>query len=65
MSLSAGADDQARVKVRANGPDLDASAPPVTLPLRAQLQNENGECWEATYSVAGTNSDRRFAAHPD
>lgn len=65
MSLRAGGDDQAQVKVRANGPDLDASAPPLTLPLRAQLQNENGECWEATYSAARTNSDRRFAAHPD
>jgi len=46
--LRAGADGQARIVLDAKGA-LALPSLPARLPLRAQLQTENGQCWEGRY----------------
>jgi hypothetical protein len=38
---------------------------PLPLPLVAQMQAKDGNCWEATYSVPRKNGDGRFVARSD
>jgi len=54
-----------RLSVKGKGVNLSNRAvpllvPPLSLPLRAQLQVGNGECWEATYDAASRNSPGLF-----
>ena len=56
---------RSRIILRARGDRLALPAMPVDLPLRAQLQTSDGACWEATYSTALANDDRRLRARPD
>jgi hypothetical protein len=56
-----------RMKVLAKGPNLSSAplgmaTPPFDLPLRVQLQNRLGYCWEATYTTARRNVDGAFRA---
>ena len=46
---------------------LKPPALPLGLPLRVQLRAGNGQCWEETYSAAGTrqNGPTRFRATAD
>jgi hypothetical protein len=59
-----------RLKVLAKGTNLSSAAlgmatPPFGLPLRVQLQNRRGQCWEATYSAARRNVGGVFRATSD
>jgi len=73
VNLRAGEPGRARVKVRGRGEnlsnrsELNLPAPPLSLPLRVQLQAATGQCWEATYSAAGmlTNAIGKFSGKAD
>jgi len=65
LSLTAGADGDASVRVVGNGALLQLPPLPLALPLRVQLQTQHGECWESVYSTATRNDGRRFQAWAD
>jgi hypothetical protein len=65
MLLRSGTDLRAKLKVKGNGATLAAAPSPLALPVRVQLQNDTGACWEATYSVADANADGLFRAKSD
>jgi hypothetical protein len=60
MQLEPGTDGRATVVVRGKGTSLPLPSMPLDLPLRVQLQAENGACWEARY---GTDGLSRNDAH--
>ena len=37
----------------------------LALPLTAQLQSENGQCWEGTFSTPTVNTSAQFKAKSD
>jgi cysteine-rich repeat protein len=52
--LKEGVAGKAKIKIDGKGANLATPATAsLSLPLRVQLQSENGECWEATYSASG------------
>ncbi len=52
LRAEAGADDEAKVRARAKGVNLDLrTQPPLVLPVTAQLVNSDGECWSTTFTV--------------
>jgi cysteine-rich repeat protein len=51
--LRPGSSGRARVTVRGRGSNLQLPFLPVVLPLRVQLQAENGACWEAIHDPSG------------
>ena len=55
LTVDPGPDGVSRAKLTARGPSLAVPAPPVALPLRAQLQMEHGTCFEARYDAAGVS----------
>jgi photosystem II stability/assembly factor-like uncharacterized protein len=62
ITLKAGASTKAQSTVVLKGLTFDTSGlfpttpkQPLSLPLRVQLQAENGHCWEAIYSIATKN----------
>jgi uncharacterized delta-60 repeat protein len=65
--LTAGGDGSAKAVVKAKGAHLALPALPFALPLRVQLQSTNGNCWEGTFSAAGTsiNDTIRFVGRSD
>jgi 6-phosphogluconolactonase (cycloisomerase 2 family) len=56
---------QARIVLAGAGDDLGIPALPLNLPVRAQLEADTGECWEATYSVPRVNTSSFFGARSD
>jgi 6-phosphogluconolactonase (cycloisomerase 2 family) len=65
MKLVPGGADAARISLRAIGRHVGTPALPLGLPVRAQLQRDNGDCWEATYSAPTKNEAGGFVAKPD
>ena len=65
IRLESGGVGQSQVIVKGGKALLDLPAFPLNLPVRAQLQNSDGECWEATYSTPARNSAAGFSATPD
>jgi 6-phosphogluconolactonase (cycloisomerase 2 family) len=65
--LKAKTPGKARVKVKGKGDQLPVPVLPPGLPLRIQLQTDGAECWEATFSAAGvnTNAGGKFIATSD
>ena len=61
----AGDPGEARFTLSAQGEHLTLPALPANLPLRAQLQNDQGACWEATYSAAIVNHAGSLRATAD
>ena len=61
----AGTAGKARLRLTAKGEDMKMPALPLGLPIRAQLQSANGECWEASFSTATTNSNTQLKARSD
>ena len=61
--MHAGPAGRARISARGTGvnlsnrPALNLPTPPLSLPLRVQLQATTGRCWEATYSSAGVRKN--------
>ena len=70
VALKAGGAGKAKMSFKGKGPlltgrPLGLPTPPLPLPVRAQLQGENGVCFEATYSSASTNKPGTFKAKSD
>jgi 6-phosphogluconolactonase (cycloisomerase 2 family) len=62
MQLRSGTDRRAKLKLKGNGPTLAAPPVALTLPVRAQLQNDASGCWEASYTTADSNGGGLFRA---
>jgi hypothetical protein len=60
--LTAGADGQARISIKAQTSSI--AALPLAAPLRVQLQSRGGACWEAAFDESGVrqNENGRFDA---
>lgn len=58
-------DGRAKIAVRAKGATLILPTLPLVAPLRVQLQNGAGTCWEASFSVPVKNDGHRFKARSD
>jgi hypothetical protein len=66
IQMVPGVDGKARTRVRAKGANLELPATPLALPVTAQIQVANGECWTASYSAFIKRNDGGvFRAHPD
>ncbi len=66
LKLKAGSEGRAKAVFLGKGSLLDlGSLGGVELPIRAQLRNSSGACWEATYSTAKTNDAASFIAVSD
>ena len=52
--MSAGTAGKASIGVKAKGTSLAPPAPPLGLPLRVQLQVEDGACFETQHDAAST-----------
>jgi hypothetical protein len=53
---------EARIALKGTGERLALPTLPLPLPLRVQLERQDGACWEATYGAASRNDARRFEA---
>jgi CSLREA domain-containing protein len=62
--LKSGTEGKAKVLVTAKGDQLVLPTLPMTLPLRAQVQAENGQCWESEFDTRGVkkNDAKHFRA---
>jgi cysteine-rich repeat protein len=67
VTLAPGIDGKAKVLVKGAGDllPLPATATPLSLPVRVQLQSDAGTCWEATFSTAASNDGTKFKAKSD
>jgi len=68
LSVSAGAEGSAKIRLRASGPTLiPPRLPlPITPSVRVQLVNqENNVCWDATFSTASRNDTTVLKARSD
>ena len=64
--LKGGAAGTAKIQVKGAGTNLHLPTLPLTTPVRVQLrQNSSSACWEATYSMAPTNTTTEFKAKSD
>ena len=68
--LKSGAAGKAKMTFKGKGPlltgrPLGLPPPPLALPVRAQLQGENGVCFEATYSTPNANKPGSFKSKSD
>src|SRR5262249_15848923 len=66
ITIKAGLAGAAKLSLKGKGahlmmPHLGALA----LPLTAQLQSENGQCWEGAFSTPTTNTSTQFKAKSD
>jgi hypothetical protein len=51
MTLAPGPSGVASILVKGSGSGLGVPARALDLPVRVQLQSENGGCWEASYDA--------------
>jgi hypothetical protein len=49
-TLKAGFGGKAKIQVKGGGTNLPDPTLPLTMPVRVQLKNSDGKCWEATYT---------------
>jgi len=59
------ADGKARISLKAGGANLSLPTLPLATPLRVQLRNTSGVCWEATFSAPRKNDAKHFTAKSD
>ncbi len=65
-SLRPGADGRADIRLIGKGAKLGAPVPPISsLPITVQMIASSGMCWEATFSSARINTERKFRADSD
>jgi hypothetical protein len=57
FSLKAGLQGKAKPQSKGKGANIPTFALPLNLPVTAQLQSENGQCWEATFSACGAKKN--------
>ena len=64
IAIEPGSDGKAEIVLRGKGPDLPLPALPLAVPLRIQMQSENGDCFESYFDADGVraNDARRFVA---
>jgi len=66
LNLKAGEAGKASVSVKGKGENIPLPAlGALALPLRAQLQSENGQCYEGTFSTPSVNTPTQFKAKSD
>lgn len=65
LVLRPGAAGKAKLTMSAKGDLLVLPTLPLDPPLRLQLVNTNGECWEATFSSATSNTSTQVKARSD
>jgi hypothetical protein len=67
VTLAPGLDGKAKVTVKGAGDllPLPATATPLGLPVRVQLQSDAGTCWATTFSAAASNDGTKFKAKSD
>lgn len=56
LTLAAGADGKAKILAKARGSHLGLDPLPWAQPVRVQLVNGEGECWEASYAAPATKN---------
>src|SRR4029079_18378759 len=59
VTLRSGADGKSKLQAKGKGGLLSLPQLPLVTPLRAQLINSDGKCWEATYSNPSSNGSDR------
>jgi acyl-homoserine lactone acylase PvdQ len=63
LVLKAGAAGKAKIQLKARGPALATPALPIShLPVKVQLTNSDGTCWDATYATTLKNQTDQFKA---
>jgi len=66
LVLRAGIAGKGKITLKGRGPTLHTPALPIThLPVRVQLVNSAGSCWDATYSTTLKNQAGTFKAKSD
>jgi acyl-homoserine lactone acylase PvdQ len=66
LILRAGVAGKAKITFKGRGPTLQTPALPIAhLPVKVQLTNTVGECWDATYSTTLKNQTGTFKAKSD
>ena len=65
MLLKADAAGKSKLLVKGRGTNLEMPHLPLTMPVKVQLKNTDGVCWEATYSAAQSNGPQKFRAAAD
>lgn len=60
IQLKAGSAGRAKIYVKGRGANLAVPALPAAFPLRVQLVNDAGTCWEATYPATGIKRNDAF-----
>jgi 6-phosphogluconolactonase (cycloisomerase 2 family) len=65
LRLRPGDAGMARMILVGQGPLLEPAPQPFGLPVRAQLESSDGECWEATYSAPNVNHTKTFVSRAD
>jgi len=66
LTLRAGVAGKAQIGLKGRGALLDTPDLPIqNLPVRVQLVNAAGQCWEASYSTTLRNQDDRLKAKSD
>lgn len=64
--LKEGFTTKPRILVKGRGTNIEMlTVPPYAQPVRVQLRNSKGICWEATYSAPGTNVQGQFKDKSD
>jgi hypothetical protein len=56
LNLKMGATGKAKIQVKGTKDNLPMPTLPLTLPVRVQLKNSNGVCWEANYGAPATKN---------
>lgn len=65
VQLRSGSDGRSRTRARGKGDRLDAPTLPLVGKVTAQLQAENGMCWDAEFSSPIRNQPQLFRARSD
>ena len=65
LRLRPGAAGEASVQARLTGSNIGAPTLPLTPPVRVQLLNSDGNCWDAVYGNPAVNDTQRFRALAD
>ena len=65
--LKAGLAGKAKTQFKAKGDNIQSFALPLSLPVTAQIQSANGQCWAATFSLpsASKNDGSQFKGKSD
>ena len=57
LTLKAGTTGKAKIQVKGSGVNLPMPTLPLGLPVRVQLKNSDGTCWEASFGAPAVKND--------